>query len=336
MEAATKDFVWSLPKAELHLHLEGTLEPEMMMTLAERNRVDIGYPDVDSIRQAYVFTNLQSFLDLYYAGCSVLITERDFYDLTAAYLQRAESQGVRHAEVFFDPQTHTQRGIRFETVIAGIHQALVDYHSAHGITSCLILAFLRHLSEEEAIETLRQAEPFREWICAIGLDSAERGNPPAKFARVYEEARRQGYVAVAHAGEEGPPSYIWQALDVLRVQRIDHGVRCLEDEELVKRLVADGIALTVCPLSNVKLRVFPSLAESNLPSLLERGLRVTINSDDPAYFGGYLADNLWAVTTTFKLTRKQVMALAANSFYASFLPESDKKRHLANIEGTAF
>jgi adenosine deaminase len=331
----SKDFIWSLPKAELHLHLEGTLEPEMMMALAKRNHVTISYPDVDAIRKAYVFTDLQSFLDIYYAGCSVLLTERDFYELTAAYLERAVSQGVCHVEVFFDSQSHTARGIPFETVINGIHRALTDYETTHGVTSRLILSFLRHLSEADAIATLKAAQPFLEWIAAVGLDSSEAGNPPSKFTKVYEQARNEGLLAVAHAGEEGSPAYIWEALDILHASRIDHGVRCLEDERLVDRLATESVPLTVCPLSNAKLHVFPSLAASNLPTLLERGLRVTINSDDPAYFGGYLADNLLAVAQTFSLSCEQIVGLVRNSFLSSFLSNSEKEKHLADIEQIA-
>ncbi len=331
----SKDFIWTLPKAELHLHLEGTLEPEMMMALAKRNHVPISYPDVDAIRKAYVFTDLQSFLDVYYAGCSVLVTERDFYELTAAYLERAVSQGVCHVEVFFDPQSHTARGIPFETVITGIHRALIDYETSRGVTSRLILSFLRHLSEAEAIATLKTAQPFLEWIAAVGLDSSEAGNPPSKFARVYDQARNEGLLTVAHAGEEGPPEYIWEALDILHASRIDHGVRCLEDERLVDRLVTESIPLTVCPLSNAKLHVFSSLAESNLPALLQKGLRVTINSDDPAYFGGYVADNLLAVAQACSLSCEQIVGLVRNSFLSSFLSETEKARHLADIERIA-
>ncbi len=331
-QSISQQFVWALPKAELHLHLEGTLEPEMMMALAKRNAIPINYTDVEAIRKAYVFTNLQSFLDIYYAGCSVLVTERDFYELTAAYLDRALSQGVCHVEVFFDPQSHTARGIPFSTVVTGIHRALTDYETRYGLTSRLILSFLRHLSEDDAMATLEQAGPFLSWITAVGLDSSEVGNPPSKFARVYEQAHNQGLLAVAHAGEEGPPEYIWEALDILHVARVDHGVRCLEDEHLVARLVTESIPLTVCPLSNVKLHVFPSLAESNLPRLLGRGLRITINSDDPAYFGGYVGDNLLAAAQAFTLTFDQVAQLARNSILSSFLPSTSKMAHLEKID----
>lgn len=326
-----KEFIWALPKAELHLHLEGTLEPEMMMQMAIRNKVAINYSSIDAIREAYIFKDLQSFLDILYAGCSVLITEQDFYDLTMAYLERAKSQGVYHVEVFFDPQTHTHRGIAFETVITGIHKALSDGEAKFGITSFLILSFLRHLSQQDANQVLQDALPFLEWISAVGLDSSEIGNPPSKFEQVFAKARSKGLKVVAHAGEEGPPDYIWQALDILCAKRIDHGVRALEDDKLIARLVHDKIALTVCPISNVKLKVFPSVAESNLVQLLDRGIRVTINSDDPAYFGGYISDNLLAVAQELNLERHKIIQLVRNSFLGSFLPESEKKKYLDQI-----
>ncbi|HEY1633832.1 MAG TPA: adenosine deaminase [Acidimicrobiales bacterium] len=325
-------FVRDVPKAELHLHIEGTLEPEHMFELAARNRVSVPFPDVEAVRRAYVFDGLQSFLDIYYAGCAVLVTEQDFYDLTAAYLSRAAGQGVRHAEIFFDPQTHTERGVAFETVVTGIHRALEDGLADLGISSRLILCFLRHLSGEAALSTLEEAGPFVSWITAVGLDSSELGNPPSKFAAAFRRAREMGLYAVAHAGEEGPPEYIWESLDLLGVRRIDHGVRCLEDERLVERLIAEQVPLTVCPLSNVKLRVFPSLREHNILELLGRGLLVTVNSDDPAYFGGYVADNLSAVADTFDLEKVSIARLARNSFVASFLDESAKQGHVAAID----
>jgi adenosine deaminase len=328
-------FIRSLPKAELHVHIEGTLEPELLFELAARNELSLPYPDVTALRRAYVFEDLQSFLDIYYAGCAVLIHERDFYDLTTAYLSRAVSQGVRHAEIFFDPQTHTDRGVRFETMITGIHRALEEGQERWGISSRLIMCFLRHLSAEAALGTLERAEPFVRWIAAVGLDSSEAGNPPSRFAEAFRRASEMGLAAVAHAGEEGPPSYIWEALDILGARRIDHGVRCLEDERLVRRLEAEQIPLTVCPLSNVKLRVFPSLQEHNLPTLLQRGLLVTINSDDPAYFGGYVSDNMIAVTEAFDLGRAAIVQMARNSFEASFLDESDKGRHLFAIDAAS-
>ena len=320
-----------LPKAELHLHIEGTLEPELMFELARRNDVEVPFPDVESIRRAYVFDDLQSFLDIYYAGCRVLVTEQDFSDLTAAYLQRAAHDGVRHAEIFFDPQTHTERGIDFATVVNGISRALVDGERELGITTRLILCFLRHLSADAAMATLELALPHREAITAVGLDSSEVGNPPERFREVFERARAEGFLAVAHAGEEGPPEYIWQALDVLGVRRIDHGVRCMEDERLVEQLVAEQIPLTVCPLSNVKLRVFPELGAHNFRTMLERGLCVSINSDDPAYFGGYIGENYTATADALGLTRDQMVQVAKNSFRASFLDEQDQARHLEAI-----
>jgi adenosine deaminase len=328
----TDAFVQQLPKAELHLHIEGTLEPELAFELAARNGVRLPYDGVDELRRAYDFADLQSFLDIYYANCAVLQTEQDFYDLTKAYLVKAAGQGVRHAEVFFDPQTHTQRGVAFETCCLGIRRALDDGAAELGISSGLILCFLRDLSEEAALQTLEQARPFAEHLLAVGLDSAEVGNPPAKFARVFRFARDMGLPGVAHAGEEGPPEYIWEALDTLAARRIDHGVRCIEDDRLVARLVAEQVPLTVCPLSNVKLRVFPSLQQHDLPALLRRGLLVTINSDDPAYFGGYVADNLGAVAEAFDLSRHAVAELARNSFRAAFLPDPVKARYLDEVD----
>ncbi|TMD66635.1 MAG: adenosine deaminase [Chloroflexi bacterium] len=325
-------FARQLPKAELHLHIEGTLEPELMFELARRNGVPLSYASVDELRRAYVFSDLQSFLDIYYAGCQVLLKERDFYDLTWAYLARAAAQGVRHAEIFFDPQTHTDRGVPFETVITGIHRALDDGRERLQVTSGLILCFLRDLSVESATQTLTEALPYREWILAVGLDSAEVGHPPSKFEAVYNRSREEGLRAVAHAGEEGPPAYIWEALDLLHAERIDHGVRCADDARLVERLVEERIPLTVCPLSNVKLRVFPTLRQHNLKQLLDRGLLVTVNSDDPAYFGGYVGDNFAASTTALGLSREQLLALARNSFAASFLPDNQKRAYLAEVD----
>lgn len=326
------EFVRKLPKAELHLHIEGTLEPEMMFELARRNGVDLPYASIQDVRRAYVFSDLQTFLDIYYAGCRVLLTEQDFYDLTWAYLNRAAAQGVRHAEIFFDPQTHTGRGVPFETVITGIHRALAEGRVRLNITSGLILCFLRHLSEPAALQTLAEALPYGKWILAVGLDSSEVGNPPTKFREVYQRARDAGLLAVAHAGEEGPPAYVWEALDALKARRIDHGVRSMEDERLVARLVEEQIPLTVCPMSNVKLRVFPNLASHNLKGLLDRGLLVTVNSDDPAYFGGYVADNFGASAAALDLSREQLLTLAGNSFKASFLPDETKRAYLAELD----
>src|SRR5580692_10086760 len=328
----TDAFVRQLPKAELHVHIEGTLEPELAFELAARNKVELPYADVEALRGAYRFEDLQSFLDIYYANCAVLRTEQDFYDLAHAYLTRAAGQGVRHAEVFFDPQTHTRRGVAFETCCMGISRALSDGAAELGISSGLILCFLRDLSEEAALQTLREARPYAEHLLAVGLDSAEVGNPPGKFARVFRQAREMGFPCVVHAGEEGPPAYIWEALDVLEARRIDHGVRCLEDDRLVARLAAEQIPLTVCPLSNVKLRVFASLRQHDLPALLRRGLLVTINSDDPAYFGGYVADNLSAVAEAFDLPRDAIAELARNSFRAAFLPDPVKARYLDEVD----
>lgn len=331
-DAVPERLLRELPKAELHLHIEGTLEPELMFELAQRNGVSLAHPDVEAVRRAYVFEDLQSFLDIYYAGCQVLLTERDFYDLTLAYLRRAAADGVRHAEIFFDPQTHTDRGVAFSTVVHGITAAFADAERELGVTSLLILCFLRDLSAESAMATLEMALPHRDAIVAVGLDSAEIGHPPEKFRDVFDRARAEGFLAVAHAGEEGPPEYVWQALDILHVARIDHGVRCVEDEVLVHRLVAEQVPLTVCPLSNVKLRVFPTLADHNLAELLQRGLRVTINSDDPAYFGGYIADNYVATARALELTREEVVQSARNSFLASFLDKGEQQRHLDAID----
>jgi adenine deaminase len=326
------NFARHLPKAELHLHIEGTLEPELMFELARRNGMELPYASVDEVRRAYVFSDLQSFLDIYYAGCRVLLTEQDFYDLTWAYLVRADTQGVRHAEIFFDPQTHTHRGVPFETVVTGIRRALEDGVSRLGITSGLILCFLRHLSAEAAMRTLNEALPFRDWMLAVGLDSSEVGHPPAKFKDVYDRARDAGLLAVAHAGEEGPPAYVWEALDVLKARRIDHGVRCIEDERLMARLAEEQIPLTVCPLSNVKLRVFPNLRAHNLKQLLDRGLRVTVNSDDPAYFGGYVADNFRDSAAALGLGRDDLLTLARNSFVASFMSEEQRRAYLDDVD----
>ncbi len=328
MSGDPPNFARDLPKAELHLHIEGTLEPELMFELARRNAVPLPYASVEDVRNAYVFSDLQSFLDIYYAGCRVLLKEQDFYDVTSAYLTRAAGQGVRHAEIFFDPQTHTDRGVSFETVVTGIHRALNDGRDRLDISGGLILCFLRHLSADGAMQTLTDAMPYREWILGVGLDSSEVGHPPAKFRGVYDRAREAGLIPVAHAGEEGPPAYIWEALDALQARRIDHGVRCAEDERLIGRLVEEQVPLTVCPLSNVKLRVFPTLQQHNLKQLLQRGLMVTVNSDDPAYFGGYVGDTFQAAATALQLSRADLVTLARNSFKASFLPADQKQAHL--------
>lgn len=325
----------ALPKTELHLHIEGTFDPELMFEIAQRNDAALPYASVDEIRAAYDFENLQSFLDLYYAGATVLQTRRDFYDLTRAYLEKMAGENVRHVEIFFDPQTHTDRGVAFDDVIGGIDQALTDAGQRPGISSGLILCFLRHLSEAAAFDTLSQALPYKDRIVAVGLDSAEAGHPPSKFENVFRAAREEGLPAVAHAGEEGPAEYIRQALDLLKVRRIDHGVRCTEDPALVERLAAEGIPLTVCPLSNVKLRVFDRLEDHNLKALLDAGLQVMINSDDPAYFGGYLEANYIETARALELDRADIVQLARNSFTASFLPEAAQQQYLAEIDQVA-
>ena len=321
----------TLPKAELHLHIEGTLEPELMFDLARRNGVSLPYSDAAAVRRAYAFSNLQSFLDVYYRACSVLIHERDFYELTTAYLDRARAQGVRHVEIFFDPQTHTARGVRFETVVSGIGRALSEARQ-RGVTSHLIMCFLRDLPADDAMATLEQALAHRDTIFAVGLDSAEVGHPPQKFRAVFERAIDAGFRAVAHAGEEGPPDYIWQALDVLGAERIDHGVRCLEDRRLVQRLEADRVPLTVCPFSNVRLRVVDTLEQHPLARMLEQGLCATVNSDDPAYFGGYVGENLAGVADALGLNDDTLVQLARNSFTAAFLDDATRARHLAELD----
>lgn len=326
------EFVRGLPKAELHLHIEGTLEPELMFELAERNGVRLPFASVDEVRAAYDFGSLQEFLDVYYAGADVLRREEDFHDLCLAYLRRAHADGVRHAEPFFDPQTHTDRGIAFETVLDGLWSALREAERELGVTSRLILCFLRHLSADAAMETLESALPHRDRIVAVGLDSSEVGHPPSKFREVFDRARAEGFLSVAHAGEEGPAEYVREALDLLHVRRIDHGVRCLEDDALVERLAAERIPLTVCPLSNVRLRVFDRMEDHVLRELIDRDLVVTVNSDDPSYFGGYVADNYLAAARALDLSRDTLTQLARNSFEASFLPRVEKDRHLAAID----
>lgn len=325
-------FIAGLPKAELHLHIEGSLEPELMFELAQRNAVAIPFASVGEVRAAYAFSNLQDFLDIYYQGMGVLRTEQDFYDLTAAYLARAHADAVRHVEIFFDPQGHTTRGVAFETVIAGITRALDDAAARYGMTSKLIMCFLRHLSEAEAEATLDEALPYLDRIDGVGLDSSEVGHPPAKFERVFARARALGLKIVAHAGEEGPPAYVHEALDLLKVDRIDHGNRSLEDPALVARLVAEGMTLTVCPLSNLKLCVVADIADHPLRKMLDAGLRATINSDDPSYFGGYVNANYQAVADALDLSKDDLLTLARNSFTGSFLGDADKARHLAAVD----
>ncbi len=321
------DLLRQMPKAELHIHIEGSLEPELIFALAKRNDVVIPYSSVEDLRKAYAFTNLQSFLDIYYAGASVLLKEQDFYDMAQAYFDKAAADNVIHAELFFDPQTHTTRGVSIDTVINGLHRACEDA-KALGISASLILCFLRHLSEREAFETLEQALPYRDKIIGIGLDSGEVGNPPEKFARVFARCRELGFHLVAHAGEEGPPAYVWTALDVLKVERIDHGVQSVKDAALMQRLAQDRIALTVCPLSNLKLCVFPDLASHNLRELLDAGIAATVNSDDPAYFGGYMNDNFTQTFAATGLNAQHAWQLASNSFEASFTDAASKRRYL--------
>ena len=323
-----------MPKAELHIHIEGSLEPELIFALAKRNGVQLPYASVEELRSAYAFSNLQSFLDIYYAGASVLLREQDFYDMARAYFVKAAADNVVHAELFFDPQTHTARGVSMQTVINGLHRACVDAQAELGISAALILCFLRHLSEEEAFETLEQALPFRDQFIGIGLDSGEIGNPPEKFARVFARCRALGFHLVAHAGEEGPPAYVWTALDLLKVERIDHGVRSSQDAALMQRLAKDRIALTVCPLSNLKLCVFPDLASHNLRQLLDAGLVATVNSDDPAYFGGYMNDNFTQTFAAVGLTAQHAYTLACNSFEASFVDAAARQSHIDRLNET--
>jgi adenosine deaminase len=321
-----------MPKAELHVHIEGTLEPEMIFALAARNGVSLAYPTVEALRDAYRFTDLGSFLRLYYQGMSVLRTERDFHEMTAAYLQRASAQGVRHAELFFDPQAHSNRGIAFGTVVDGLWSALKDAERALGMTGRLIMCFLRDLDADSAMQTLEASLAYKDRIIAVGLDSAELGNPPEKFKAVFDRARAEGFLTVAHAGEEGPPEYVWQALDLLNVSRIDHGVRSMEDPALVERLVLERMPLTVCPLSNVRLRVVDRLADHPLRRMLEAGLVATCNSDDPAYFGGYVADNFRQTGAALGLSDAELSTLARNSFEASFIDDATCARYIAELE----
>lgn len=321
-----------LPKAELHVHVEGTLEPELMFELARRNRVNLPFSSVEALRAAYSFTRLQDFLDIYYQGMSVLRTADDFSELAGAYLTRAHADAVRHVELFFDPQGHTQRGIEFRVVLSGLRGALQEAERQWGMTSKLILCFLRHLSEEEALATLSQAEPYLEHIAAVGLDSSELGHPPAKFQRVFDAARERGLKTVAHAGEEGPPEYVWEALELLEVDRLDHGNRALEDPKLVHHLRDAGITLTVCPLSNLRLGVVRNLRDHPVRRMLELGLRATVNSDDPAYFGGYINDNYRALADHSGLTAAEAVALAKNSFSGSFLDSDAIRDHLSDVE----
>jgi adenosine deaminase len=328
-------FIHGIPKAELHIHVEGSLEPELMLELADKNGIRLPYESVGDIRRAYNFTDLQSFLDIYYQGAKVLLTEDDFYQMTRAYLQKASGQNVRHTEIFFDPQTHTARGIQFETVVQGIHKALSDTGRELGLSSKLIMCFLRDLSVADAMTTLEQALPFKDCIAGVGLDSAELGHPPEKFKGVFDLARRNGFRTVAHAGEEGPPEYIWQALNLLKAERIDHGVRCIEDAGLVKYLVKEKVPLTVCPLSNIKLRVFDNLRQHNFKQLLDLGICVTLNSDDPAYFGGYIEDNFRLLQAAHQLNFQDIYKISRNAFKAAFLTPAEKQKYLTELDGFA-
>lgn len=329
---ALADFIRGLPKAELHLHIEGSLEPEQMFEFARRNRVDLPFRTVEEVRAAYAFSNLQDFLDIYYQGANVLRTEADFHDLALAYFRRVAADGARHVELFFDPQTHTDRGVPFQVVADGLMGGMAEAEKTLGVSSSLILCFLRHLDEDAAFATLNMAEPYLDRILGVGLDSSEVGHPPSKFAGVFKAARERGLKLVAHAGEEGPPEYVWEALDVLGVDRIDHGNRALEDEALVRRLVAEGITLTVCPLSNLKLCVVDDLKQHPLKRMLALGLKATINSDDPAYFGGYLAQNWTETAEALGLARDELVTLAKNSFTGAFLPPEVVARHVADID----
>ena len=327
-----KKFIENLPKVELHLHIEGTLEPEMMFKLARRNQIELPYDSVDEIREAYHFTQLQDFLDIYYQGARVLQTEQDFYDLMWAYLEKVNGQNVRHAEIFFDPQTHVNRGIPFKTVIHGLVQAKEDAQEKLGVTSELIMCFLRHLSPEDALKTLDQAQPFKEFIFGVGLDSSEMGRPPSLFKEVFDRAINEGYVPVAHAGEEGPAEYVWEAVEMLDVKRIDHGVRAIDDPKLIDYLVEKQIPLTVCPLSNIKLCVFEDISHHNIKQLLDLGVCVTINSDDPAYFGGYMNENFYATQAGLDLSREDLYKISRNAIAASFLDEDRKKALKAELD----
>ena len=326
------ELIQALPKAELHVHIEGTFEPELMFAIAQRNQIQIPYQSVEEVKQAYNFHNLQSFLDIYYAGANVLVHEQDFYDLAWAYFEKCAEDKVVHTEMFFDPQIHTERGVEFATVIAGLKRACQDAQQKLGISSQLIMCFLRHLSEEKAFETLEQALPFKDEIIAVGLDSSEVGHPPAKFERVFAKAREAGFLIVAHAGEEGPPEYVWEALDLLKVNRIDHGVRSEEDKQLMARLIAEKMPLTVCPLSNLKLCVVNDMKEHNIRRLLQQGVHVTVNSDDPSYFGGYMNDNFIAIQQALDLSNEELKQLAINSFEASFISDQEKQKWIAEIK----
>ena len=326
------DFIQHIPKAELHLHIEGSFEPELMFKLAQQNQIEIPFDSVEAVKQAYGFDCLQDFLDIYYQGANVLVTEADFYELTAAYLHRVREDNVLHVEIMFDPQTHTDRGVPFETVIRGIKRACDEAEQTHGMTTLLIMSYLRHLSEEAAFATLKQSLPYRDWITAVGLDSSEQGNPPSKFKRVFEASVETGYIPLAHAGEEGPPAYVWEAIDELQIARIDHGNRCLEDEKLVDEIIKRDLGLTVCPLSNTALRVVNDMKNHPLKKMMNAGLKVTVNSDDPAYFGGYMVDNFNAVQKALDLNKEDIYVLVRNSFAYSLLADDMKNKYIEQVD----
>ncbi len=327
-----ESFINNMPKAELHIHIEGSFEPQLMFEIAQRNGISLKYKTVDEVQAAYQFNNLQEFLDIYYAGAGVLINQKDFYDMTMAYLEKAHTENVLHTEIFFDPQTHTDRGIAFETVIEGILAAMKDAEKNFGISSLLILSFLRHLSEEAAFKTLEEALPWKEKLIAVGLDSSEVGNPPQKFENVYRKAKKLGFKAVAHAGEEGPAEYIWDSLDLLKIDRLDHGNRSLDDDKLVKELVKRKMALTVCPLSNDKLQVVKDMTQHPIKKMLKLGLKATVNSDDPAYFGGYINANFKAITDSLSLNKENLYQLARNSFEAAFVSDKRKQEMIQELD----
>ncbi len=333
--ADLENFINGIPKAELHLHIEGTFEPELMFEIAKRNNVKINYSTVDELKEAYNFNNLQEFLDLYYAGAAVLKTEEDFFEMTWAYLKKANSQNILHCEIFFDPQTHTQRGVEFSIVINGIYKACKKAEEIFGMSVKLIMCFLRDLDSASAMDALEQSLKYKDWIIAVGLDSAEVGNPPSKFAEVFEKARSYGYLTVAHAGEEGPAEYVWEALNILKVSRIDHGNRSIEDDNLMEELSQLGMPLTICPLSNLKLKVVEDLKEHPLKKKLDKGLLVTINSDDPAYFGGYINENYIELTKALELSKEEIVTIAKNSFRASFLEEQKKNEYIEKVNSYA-
>lgn len=331
-EMSIENFIKGIPKAELHLHIEGTFEPELIFKIAQRNNIKINYSSVEELKKAYNFNNLQEFLDIYYTGAAVLLHEQDFYDLTWAYLEKIHSQNVIHTEIFFDPQTHTHRGVKFDIVIGGIIRALQDAEVKLGVTSKLIMSFLRHLDEASAFKTLEDGIRHKDKIVGVGLDSSEVGNPPSKFQRVFEQAKKEGFLTMAHAGEEGPAEYVWEALNLLKIERIDHGNNSLNDEKLVNELVNRKMPLTVCPLSNLKLKVVKDIKKHPLKIMMDKGILVTINSDDPAYFGGYMDENYLAMAAALNLSKKDIRDLAKNAFIASFLSEDQKNKMIEKVD----